>query len=209
MDDIYKKTSVKNRISLFSGTIIYLSKIILNQTDEYKISKNMEYSNKRQKIMVDLDDLSIENELKEFNKYNIFIFSISNDFKEKIMPHIKDFSAELCFYEMVSELIKLEDKIQILNTYDLKYLEKQDVEKEEDFFLKNSIYVAKQNGLDDELFVSALEILNNINQKVKISQKNDIISKYLHLMKTNNLLLKGFDSLTNLNKFILEISKIY
>lgn len=192
-DDIYKKTSFKNRVSLFSSTLIYLAKISLNKTEEYKIKNGLEFKNKRQKLEVNVENIQTENENSDTQRNNTFLFTVNSDFKEKIIPFIQEYTEAFQFAEFVSDIIKVQDKFSILNTFQIKLLENNNLEIDVNHFFKNSIYISKQNGLNNDLFVKALEILTNINEKQLLQPCYSLVNKYIRFLKTGNLNIKQVD----------------
>ena len=207
LDDIYKKTSLKNRISLFSGTLIYITKININQSNKFLLENNLEYSNKRQKIMVDFNNLHYQN-FNQTVKNTVFLFTISNDFKDKITSFIQDYQDAIQFSELYSEIVKKEEKFSIFNTYQLRILINISLEIAEDNFLKNSIYIARQNGLNNELFVKALDLLNNMNKKTKVPLNHLVINNYFKFINNNVSSFKNLNEINVLYKIINDLNNL-
>ena len=208
LDDIYKKTSHKNRVALFSSTLIHLAKIMMNKTEEFKILNGLEYRNKRQKREVDCENIQLENEIIENQKNNIYIFTINNNFKEKIIPYIHNYTEAFQFAEFVSDIVKIQDKFSILNTFQIKLLENYDIELDVNHFFKNSIYISKQNGLTSDLFVKALEIFTNINEKQLLQPNYSLVNKYIRFLKSDSLNIKKLDDMGKLYMLINGIKDL-
>jgi hypothetical protein len=194
-DDIYKKTSFKNRLALFSSTLIHLAKISLNKTEEYKIKNGLEFKNKRQKMEKNCESFQMDYENSDNQRNNIFLFTVNTNFKEKITPYIQNYAEAFQFAEFVSDIIKVQDKFSILNTFQIKLVESNNLEIDVNQFFKNSIYISKQNGLNNDLFVKALEILTNINEKQLLQPNYSLVNKYIKFLKTGSLNMKEIDDL--------------
>lgn len=208
LDDIYKKTSLKNRIALFSSTLIHLAKIQMNKTEEYKIKNNLEFKNKRQKMIIDIDNLDNDNEPSNIIKKNFYFFSINKEFKEKIDPYIQEYSEAFLISELTSEIVKTNNKFSIFNTYQIKVVENNSFETDEDYFFKNSIYISKQNGLNTDLFIKALEIQNRIIEKNKMPINYQLINNYFKFFETKKMDLKDLQDVKKLYTIINELNKL-
>ncbi len=207
-DDIYKKTSFKNRVALFSSTLIHLAKISLNKTEEYKIKNGLEFKNKRQKIEINCEDLLMGDENSDNQRNNILLFTVNSNFKEKITPYIQNYAEAFQFAEFVSDIIKVQDKFAILNTFQIKLIDSNNLEIDVNQFFKNSIYISKQNGLNNDLFVKALEILTNINEKQLLQPNYSLVNKYIRFLKTGSMNIKEIDDLKKMYILINGINNV-
>ena len=99
-------------------------------------------------------------------------------------------------------------KFSILNTFQIKLLENDDIELDVNHFFKNSIYISKQNGLTSDLFVKALEIFTNINEKQLLQPNYSLVNKYIRFLKSDSLNIKKLDDMGKLYMLINGIKDL-
>ena len=189
LDDPFKRTSFHNKICLLVGFVKYLNSIIM----DLKKLKNFEKNNFNFKIFI-----SINTDI-----YEILV-------KEKIINF--DFSE---VYEFKSKIVRfrtndLEEEIKFVDQYKLSMVDNRQegegniiFEKRDD---KNSnILLAREFGLDVNLFYGSLEKYENFQKKNKILPDIKNLRSLIDGLKMSSYLIKNSKKFSDAYNKLSEI----
>jgi DNA mismatch repair ATPase MutS len=189
LDDPYKRTSIHNKNCLLAGTITYLNSLIKNGNKNLKIFISTSIETRNFLLENGVIDHSITSlyEMKteiiseqiNVNKKNSHVIT-GNNFNENYLSENFD--------NLFVNLFEIKE----ISNFNFKKSLNNETSR-----MNMNLFLAKENGLDNQIFSRALDISNIIHSEKKMVPDLYKISKIVERFKINKELIKINSELVN------------